>query len=86
VLAGGDSATRAAVREELLRGEPRALVFEADDVWDLLQLAPRASLVVLAGDLQDAPAASLVRLLGHRHPELNVISPAGATAKPATGR
>jgi hypothetical protein len=86
VLAGGDSATRAAVRQELLRSEPRALVFEADDVWELLQLAPRASLVVLAGDLQDAPAAALVRLLGHRHPELNVISPADSAADPAAAR
>jgi hypothetical protein len=86
VLAGGDTTTRAAVREELLLSEPAALVFEADDVWELLQLAPRASLVVLAGDLQDAPAAALLRLLSHRHPDLNVILPADSTAGPAAAR
>ena len=86
VLGGSDPATRALVRVDLERSEPGLLVLEALDAWELLQLAPRAELVVLAGDLRDAPAESMVRLLAHRHPDLNVISLAARPADPATAR
>ena len=86
VLSGADPATRALVREELERGEPEVLVLEALDAWELLQLAPRATMVVLAGDLPDATASAMVRVLAHRHPDLNVISLAGTPADPATAR
>ena len=86
VLSGGDPGTRALVREELERGEPELLVLEALDAWELLQIAPRAAFVVLAGDLPDAPATAMLRLLAHRHPELNVISLADRPADPATAR
>lgn len=86
VLAGGAAARRAAVHEQLADSLPRARLLEAADVWEVLQLAPRASLVVLAGDLHDAAATAVMRLLAHRHPDLNVISLADSTADPATAR
>ena len=86
VLSGAEPSLRALVREELQRSEPDVLVLEAIDAWELLQVAPRAELVVLAGDLPDAPADAMVRLLAHRHPELNVISLADRTVDPATTR
>jgi hypothetical protein len=74
VLAGGELGRRAAVNYELAYRMPDAVVLEADEVWEVLQQAPGSSLVVLAGDLEDAPAVALERLLAHRHPELTVLT------------
>lgn len=86
VLCGGGAAQRAAVREQLIASVPGALVLEATDVWEVMQLAPRSNLVVLAGDLPDGAADAVVRLLAHRHPELAVISLAGGGAEPTEAR
>jgi hypothetical protein len=74
VLAGGELGRRAAVNYELAYRMPDAVVLEADEVWEVLQQAPGSCLVVLAGDLDDAPAVALERLLAHRHPELTVLT------------
>lgn len=87
LVLGGDTARRRAiVRDELESSLPDALVLEATEVWEILQLAHRAGLVVLVGDLLDAPARAVMRLLAHRHPDLNVISLADSTADPASAR
>lgn len=86
VVAGADAGTRAALREELIWTHPYALILEAGDLWEVLQLAPRATVLILAGDLQDAPVAQLLRLLAHRHPDLDIISLADNPADPATAR
>lgn len=74
VLAGGELGRRATVNYELAYRMPDAVVLEADEVWEVLQQAPDSCLVVLAGDLDDAPAVALERLLAHRHPELTVLT------------
>jgi hypothetical protein len=74
VMAGGELGRRAAVNYELAYRMPDAVVLEADEVWEVLQQAPGSCLVVLAGDLDDAPAVALERLLAHRHPDLTVLT------------
>lgn len=50
---------------------------------DVLERAPASRLVILAGDLGDGSAESLVRLLGLRHPELPVVSIETLPPRPA---
>lgn len=84
LLAGADASRRAALRAEFGATLPRGATFsEADDVSEVLERAPSSRMVVLAGDLDDADADSLMRLLGRRHPRLAVIcveEPMPATA------
>ena len=88
VLAGGELGRRSVVNCELAYRVPDAVVVEADEVWEVLQQAPGSSLVILAGDLEDAPAVALERLLAHRHPELSVLTlygrPLAATVGPSS--
>jgi hypothetical protein len=75
LLAGADPRRRAQLRAEIGATLPRRTAFaEADGVCDVLERAPASRLVILAGDLGDGSAESLVRLLGLRHPQLPVIS------------
>lgn len=75
LLASADAQQRALLRAELGAQLPSRTPFaEADDVSSVLERARFSRMVVLAGDLADADAESLMRLLGHRHPELPVIS------------
>ncbi len=74
LLAGGDRHGRATLREEFgATLPPRTGWVEAEDITGVLQRASYSRMVILAGDLHDADADSLMRLLGQRHPELPVI-------------
>lgn len=75
LLAGASAWRRAVLRAELRATLPARTPFsEADDVSGLLERASSSRMVILAGDLDDTDAGSLLRLLGHRHPRLPVIS------------
>lgn len=74
LLAGADAGRRAALRIEFAATlPPRTRWVEADDVAGVLERAAHSRMAILAGDLDDADAAALMRLLGRRHPELPVI-------------
>jgi hypothetical protein len=74
LLAGADEHARAILRTELGATLPsRTRWVEADDVAEALERAVYSRMAILAGDLDDADAESLMRLLGRHHPELPVI-------------
>lgn len=74
LLAGADASQRVALRIELGATLPARTRFcEAGQVTEVLERAPSSQMVILTGDLDDADAESLVRLLGHRHPRLPVV-------------
>jgi hypothetical protein len=74
LLAGADASVRAILRAEFRATLPsRTEWVEADDVAGVLELAAHSRMAILAGDLEDADADSLISLLGRRHPELPVI-------------
>ena len=74
LLAGSDAEQRATLREEIEGTLTRRTRFaEADAISEVLENAPFSRLVVLVGDLEDAEADSLMRLLGQRHPQLPVV-------------
>ena len=74
LVAGADAYRRAILRAELASTLPRMTRFcEAEEVAQVLEHAAGSRLVILAGDLRDAEAESLMRLLGQRHPELPVV-------------
>jgi 3',5'-cyclic AMP phosphodiesterase CpdA len=81
LVVGPTPAHRAAMLDELTRTLPPSTRFEqAGAVAEVLQHAPASRMVVLAGDLADAPAEGLARMLAHRHPELPVLSVDEASA------
>lgn len=74
LLAGADAHGRAILRAEFgATLPPRTTWVEADDLAELLERAAYSRMVILAGDLDDADAESLIPLLSRRHPELPVI-------------
>jgi hypothetical protein len=81
LLAGGDAGRRAVLLDELTQTLSASTEFEqADAVCEVLEHAPGSRMAFIAGDLDDAPAESLMQTLAHRHPELPVLivdSPAG---------
>jgi hypothetical protein len=82
LIAGGDAATRAQVRDELAAVMPGATRFEElGTFWQLLERAPQSRAVILSGDLDDVPAESLLHTLAHRHPDLPVVSVGSAAAR-----
>ncbi len=52
---------------------------EARETWEVIARAAGSRMVVLAGDLGDVSAESLVRVLGRRHPTLPVLAVGGET-------
>jgi len=75
LVAGADAARRATLLDELTQTMPQSTRFEeASAVWEVLEHAPTCRIVILSGDLDDAPAESLMHMLGHRHPGLPVVS------------
>jgi hypothetical protein len=84
LLAGSDARRRASLRLELgAKLGARTRFREAGEVAEVLERAPRSSIVILTGDLDDADGESLIRLLGRRHPQLPIVrvdepAPAGA--------
>jgi hypothetical protein len=75
ILAGADSAQRAAVLHELTHTLPEGTTFaEVGAFWEVLAKAPRSRMVIFSGDLKDGPAEALMQTLRRRHPELPVAS------------
>jgi hypothetical protein len=74
LLAGADAERRATLLDELSQTLPESTVFEqADAVCEALEHASGSRMAFIAGDLDDAPAESLMQALAHRHPELPVL-------------
>lgn len=75
LLAGGDATARGALQRDLATTMPSSTTFkQAGAIWEMLVRAPEASMVVLSGELEDMPAATLMQMLAHRHPDLPVVS------------
>jgi hypothetical protein len=89
LLAGANGRGREILRAELgATLAPRTRWVEAADIAGVLEHAAFSRMVILAGDLEDADADSLMHLLGRRHPELPVIridAPLPAAAAAAGG-
>ena len=74
LLAGADAARRKTLLDELSQTLPESTVFEqADAICDALEHASGSRMAFITGDLDDAPAESLMQTLAHRHPELPVL-------------
>ncbi len=75
LVAGADPGKRAAVVRDLRETLPSdTRLGEAGAVWEVLEQAPSCGVVMLADDLGDVSARSLMRLLGRRHPRLPVVA------------
>ncbi len=75
LVAGADPEQRAAVLHELSEALPSDTQFgEARAAWEVLEQAPSSGVVMLAGDLAEVTAESLMHVLGHRHPSLPVVA------------
>jgi hypothetical protein len=75
LVAGADPARRAAVLADLVAALPADTQFgEAGAAWEVLEQAPSSGVVMLAGDLDEVTAESLMNVLGHRHPSLPVVA------------
>lgn len=75
LVAGGDADQRAAVLGDLSETMPDGTTFnEASTCWEVLAQATGNRMVILSGDLDDAPSKSLMQMLGQRHPSLPVVS------------
>jgi hypothetical protein len=80
LIAGADPLGRARMRDELARSMSQGTVFEeAGTFAEVLERAPASRILILSGPLDDVPARSLMRILGHHHPKLPVVS-LGASA------
>jgi hypothetical protein len=75
LVAGADPAQRATVLRELSDALPADTRFgEAGAGWEVLEQAPSSGVVMLAGDLTEVTAESLMHVLGHRYPSLPVVA------------
>jgi hypothetical protein len=75
LVAGADPHQRAAVRHDLSEALPAdTQIGEAGAAWEVLEQAPCSSVVMLAGDLGEVSAESLMQTLGIRYPNLPVIA------------
>ncbi len=75
LVAGADPEQRAAVLQDLSEAlPPDTQLGEAGAVSEVLEQAPRSSVVMLAGDLGGVSAESLMQMLGNRHPSLPVVA------------
>jgi hypothetical protein len=83
LLAGADAERRATLLDELSQRLPESTVFEqAHTVCEALEHASASRMAFIAGDLDDAPAESLMQTLAHRHPELPVLIVDDSAAPP----
>jgi hypothetical protein len=74
LLAGLDEAPRRKLRQELSRTlAPDTVFVETSEAWELVQQAPGSRMVMLTGDLREASAESITRVLGRRYPGLPVL-------------
>jgi hypothetical protein len=75
LVAGADPARRATVLRNLSEALPEETQFgEAEAAWEVLEQAPSSGVVMLAGDLDEATAESVMNVLGHRYPSLPVVA------------
>jgi DNA-binding NtrC family response regulator len=75
LVAGADSAQRAAVVHELTHTLPDGACFEeAAAFWEVLARSHECRMVVFSGDLEDGTAEEFMKTLGQRHPELPAVS------------
>jgi hypothetical protein len=75
LVAGSDPDRRAAVLRDLSEALPDGTQFgEAGAAWEVLEQASSSGVVMLAGDLDEVTAESLMNVLGHRHPSLPVVA------------
>ncbi|HST55378.1 MAG TPA: hypothetical protein VLJ42_05720 [Solirubrobacteraceae bacterium] len=83
LVAAADASQRGSVREELTRTlSPGTVIEEAGEMCEVLEHAPATRMVIVAGDLGDASAEVLTRLLGRTHPSLPVITLGERTSRP----
>jgi hypothetical protein len=74
VVAAADGARRASLLDELTQTMPEGTTFvEASTVVQVLAYAGASRMVVIGGALEEAPAASLRRMLARRYPRLHVV-------------
>ena len=74
LVVGHDASRRSATIEELGQTMPSGTKFaHASALWEVLVLAGSSRMVILSGDLDDVPSASLMRMLSHRYPTLPVV-------------
>ena len=86
LVAGADAEQRAAVLRDLSESLPDDTPFgEAGAAWEVLEQAPSSGVVMLAGDLDEVTAESLMHVLGHRHPSLPVVALGLCTQRGPTG-
>jgi hypothetical protein len=75
LVAGADADARAALRQELGELMPAGTRFvELGTFWELLGRAPSSRMVILSGGLGNQPPELVLQELGHRHPDLPVVS------------
>ena len=75
LIAGRDAVKRAEVHREMSEVMPAGTCFEEfDTFWEVLVRAPSSRMVILSGELDERPTESLLHTLGHRHPDLPVVS------------
>jgi hypothetical protein len=75
LVAGADHERRAALLHDLSQALPSDTELgEAVALAEVLEQAPCSSVVMLAGDVGEVSAESLMQELGARHPSLPVIS------------
>jgi len=75
LVAGADAGRRVEVLGHLVGAMPASTRFEeAGALWEVLAQAPSSRMVVLSGDFDELSAEGLLQMLGHRHPDLPVVS------------
>jgi len=80
LVAGADANRRSSMLDDLHGLLPAGTRFlEAHETWEVIAHAATSRMVVLAGDLGDVSAESLVKVLGRRHPTLPVLAVGGET-------
>ncbi len=85
LVAGADASRRSRMLEDLRGLLPASTHFlEARETWEVIERAGNSRMVVIAGDLGDVSAESLVKVLGRRHPTLPVLAVGGHTRADAT--
>jgi hypothetical protein len=74
LVAASDACARERMLTELRSLLPPDTRFvEAGETWELVARTPGSRMVVLAGEVGEMPADSLLRLLGRRNPSLPVL-------------
>ena len=75
LIAGRDASKRAQVRRDLDEVMPPGTRFEElGTFWEVLARAPASRMVIVSGEVDELPAESMLHTLGHRHPDLPVVS------------